>query len=54
MSKTFHITFFLLLASQILARNLQTVYSAIVIGAGSSGVGASVALASKNVNHIIL
>jgi len=44
----------LLLVCPSLSRNLQTVYSVIVIGAGSSGIGASVSLASKNVNHIIL
>lgn len=54
MTKIIKLGLFLLLSSLILARNLQTVYGAIVIGAGSSGIGASVALASKNVNHIIL
>lgn len=54
MNKILQLTLFLVFTSQILSRNLQTVYSVIVIGAGSSGIGASVALASKNVNHIIL
>jgi monoamine oxidase len=54
MNKLLQLTLFFLYTSQILTRNLQTLYSAIVIGAGSSGIGASVALASKNVNHIIL
>ena len=54
MSKIVQLTFFLLLVSQILTRNLQTIYSVIVIGAGASGVGASAALASKNVSNIIL
>jgi cation diffusion facilitator CzcD-associated flavoprotein CzcO len=44
----------LLIISATTTRNLQTVYDVIVIGAGSSGVGASVALSEKNINHIIL
>lgn len=43
-----------LLVCVLQARNLQTVYDVIVIGAGAAGIGASVSLTSKNLNHIIL
>jgi len=44
----------LLLSCLVQARNLQTVYDAIIIGSGAAGIGAAVTLASKNLNFIIL
>ena len=45
----------LLIVSAFQARNLQaTIYEVIVIGAGAAGVGASLTLKAKGINHIIL
>ena len=54
MIKSLELLLTLLLVLTAHSRSLQTTYDVIVIGAGSSGIGASVALSSKNVNHIIL
>ena len=44
----------LLLADWASPTNLQSTHEVIIIGAGASGIGASVALKAKNTEHIIL